>query len=54
MNVYSLLLMFAAVFAGFIGFGYLQGSAADWTQMGFFVLLIAALAALVFDRRRPI
>lgn len=54
MNFFALLLMFAAVLVGFLGFGYLQGPAADWTQMAFFALMISAIAALVFDRRRPI
>lgn len=54
MTFSTLLLMAAAILAGFLGFGYLEGSPADWTQFGFFALLIASLASLVFDRRRPI
>lgn len=54
MTLYTLLLMAAAILAGFLGFGVLTGSSADWTQVGFFALLVAALTSLVFDRRRPI
>lgn len=54
MTLSTLILMVAAILAGFLGFGYLQGSLADWTQFSFFALLIASLASLVFDRRRPI
>ena len=54
MTIYTLLLMAASILAGFLGFGFLRGAAADWTQVGFFALLVAAFTSLVFDRRRPI
>lgn len=54
MNSSFLLLMLAAAFAAAMGFGWLQGVAAETMQALFFVLLITSLASLVFSRRRPV
>jgi len=46
--------MLAAMAAATLGFGVLQGNAADAMQALFFVLLIASLTSLVLSRHRPV
>ena len=54
MNTNTVIFALLAVFAAFIGFGFHDQLAAPFVQVAFFVLVIAALASLVFERRRPV
>jgi uncharacterized membrane protein YtjA (UPF0391 family) len=54
MRALPVLLFFAAVVSGGVGFLGPNESAAEWMQILFFVFLIASVACLVWDRRRPI
>lgn len=44
----------AATLAATVGFGMMEGVAAETAQALFFVLLIVSLASLVYSRHRPV
>ncbi len=54
MNLYFMLLMLATILVGVLGFAVFSGTIADWTQVAFFALIVAAFVTLVYDKRRPI